>query len=238
MSHGEQRILVTAPVGELIIWWGMSALSYMCFLYLPGRLARHPSVRKANPSRAAVTMLTVDEGNDLAKAGGYAHWALWCWIAYDILLRLACLVLLAQPNLERDGLWPPWPVTAELVQVLRSTVGTADPEAASAATYRTLSLSLSVLSVIVASVVAYRTHTRKYLRGELPEQQEVRMDSGEIVPVQYRRSARLLPRWFPFIVWSCVFCSAFAWKRALPRLLSTLFPAGTLLLVGYCMMIP
>ena len=78
------------PVVDMFLWAVLSWFAYMCFLILPGRLR----------PRFNVMSTQLVGFNDLAFAAVYMHFAVWVMMAYDLAVRLLCLVLLSSRTLS------------------------------------------------------------------------------------------------------------------------------------------
>ena len=81
------------PLTDLTAWTFVSLASYLCFIYLPGRLTRSIH-RRLNPLAAQ---------DDLAWAANHLHLSLWWWAIYDLVWRAFALACLPRWELIKMG---------------------------------------------------------------------------------------------------------------------------------------
>ncbi|CUG87996.1 membrane-associated protein, putative [Bodo saltans] len=102
-----------------------------------------------------------------------------------------------------------------------------------------LTTALCLTAIVLCT---WWTHTRKYLKGTLLEQNMTMTDprTGDPMPLpkQYAVPVSAVPKTTWMLLWMVCVLSCFAWHRALPALTSVVFPAATCALLALDVLMP
>lgn len=240
-----------APLPDTILWTLVSLAGYLCFVVLPALAGRNPMEQALASSSAG----------DLRAAGHYLHICVWMWPVYDLALRALCYAMLpvsvlvkarlvfipttqeqgsasvrsgtvgaGVPSLDGSFLQTLFPPVRALLGVeplhaSRATVATAAAAAGgpsellfSTWAYREVVVVCCVVFAVVWFAVVFQTARRRWHRP--------------------RNAQPLVPVLCWMVLWSLGFATCFAWVRAMPLLISVVYPTSCGLLILYSLFVP
>lgn len=261
---GRLPIPAPAPVDQLAVWTFALVCGLFCFVVLPERLK--PQINLHLATRDAISYNDFAYGALYMSLGCVVFvvydviWRVLCslLLPVPILVKLRFLELTSGPvdatttatattltGTEALASLPESLNTSAVVRWLAPVRDTVQPLAVDTwfGTYRGVVLLSTLMIFFPLLWATYVLHIRRYFRGTLPEQAVTTVrdpHSGQQrpMPAQMKPKVRVVPMWTYTMVWCLAFAAMFAWVKALPMLLTNVFPALVGLLLVYMIAIP
>lgn len=168
----------------MFTWTLVSVIAYWSFIKLPGRLKPHLNL----VTRSYTSF------NDFAWAACYASWSLWMWVAYDVLWRCLCILLL------------PLPLLVKLQFFDSENTGSGDPAAVLQVTRRAQVLPEGLFELLYSlrSIVLIESDNVA---------EESRQRDGYLHPLPYRAVVVLTTAWMLAVIAGRVYVHHVRWYR-------------------------